>query len=60
MRNLKFSGLIGARKYDSVLLKGQVSSQEPELDLYEAYYVMKGGAVHEKIRLPKQGGVLDV
>ncbi|WP_460059227.1 hypothetical protein, partial [Pseudolactococcus yaeyamensis] len=60
IRPLKFSGLIGARVYDSPLLKGQTYSQEPELQLYEAFYTIKGGAVYEQIKLPKESGASDV
>lgn len=59
MRNLKYSGLIGERIYESALVKGSGQSQEPSLQLHEAYYVMKGGAVYDKVKLPKQGDLND-
>ncbi|WP_460059565.1 hypothetical protein, partial [Pseudolactococcus yaeyamensis] len=56
IRTMKFSGLIGERVYDSPLIKGQAHSQEPDLFLHEAFYVMKGGAIYDKLKLPKQRG----
>ncbi|MBC1925542.1 type VII secretion protein EssC [Listeria innocua] len=60
IRKMKFSGLIGERAYDSILIKGQSHSQEPDLQFHEAFYVMKGGAIYDKLKLPKQGGTFDV
>lgn len=53
MRQLKFTGLIGSRIYDSALVKSNGLSGETELNSWEAYYVTKGGSVHEKIKLPQ-------
>lgn len=53
LRQMKFSGLIGARVYDSALMQGNGVSTEPMLNSWEAYYVMKGGAVYDKIKLPQ-------
>ncbi|MDR2833702.1 MAG: type VII secretion protein EssC, partial [Streptococcaceae bacterium] len=53
IRQLKFAGLIGARIYDSPLLKGNCVSSEQELTLYDAYFVVKGGASFDKLKLPQ-------
>jgi S-DNA-T family DNA segregation ATPase FtsK/SpoIIIE len=53
MRTLKYIGLIGARVYDSSLIKGMGNSKEPDLDIDEAYFVLRGGVIADKIKLPR-------
>ncbi|WP_172209932.1 type VII secretion protein EssC, partial [Lactococcus hodotermopsidis] len=52
LRDLKFSGLIGARAYDSPVIKTTGHSQEPALLLHESFYVMRGGSLFDKLKLP--------
>lgn len=56
IRELKFSGLVGARVYDSALVKGMGSSNEPEPGVDEPFFVLRGGSSFEKIRLPRTTG----
>ncbi|MCJ1969382.1 FtsK/SpoIIIE domain-containing protein [Lactococcus carnosus] len=53
IRQLKFSGLIGSRIYDSALIKCSGLSSEPELDNQACYFVLRGGSAYDKIKLPK-------
>ncbi|MBR3120300.1 MAG: hypothetical protein IKF29_13875, partial [Oceanobacillus sp.] len=59
IRQLKFSGLIGSRIYDSALIKGSGLSSEPELDNQACYFVLRGGSAYDKIKLPKLEEGLD-
>ncbi|MGH1525861.1 type VII secretion protein EssC [Leifsonia sp. L25] len=56
IRELKFSGLVGARAYDSALVKSLGISSEPEPRTDEPFFVVRGGSTFEKIKLPKQSG----
>lgn len=55
LREMKFSGLIGSRAYDSDLIKLKTVSSEPELRENEAYFVTRGGASCDKLQLPIEG-----
>jgi len=55
IRQLKFTGLVGSRIYDSPLLKGNGVSSEPELATQDAYFVLRGGSSFDKIKLPQIG-----
>lgn len=56
LREFKFAGLVGARAYDSALVKATGSSYEPEPRMDEPYYVVRGGSSFEKVRLPRLNG----
>ncbi|WP_205881086.1 FtsK/SpoIIIE domain-containing protein [Leucobacter insecticola] len=56
LRDLKFSGLVGARAYDSALVKSMGTSTEPEPGVDEPFFVMRGGSMFEKIKLPRVKG----
>lgn len=58
LRELKFAGLIGARAYDSPLVKHMGVSSEPEPSIYEPFFVLRGGSTFEKIKLPQVRGVV--
>lgn len=53
IRQLKFTGMIGARAYDSPLIKGTSNSREPELSIQDAYFVLRGGSSFDKMKLPQ-------
>lgn len=57
VRELKFAGLVGARAYDSPLVKSMGSSAEAEPRSDEPFFVLRGGGGFEKIRLPRSEGV---
>lgn len=57
MRELKFTGLVGARAYDSPLVKSMGASNEAEPRTDEPFFVMRGGSAFETIRLPLTKGV---
>jgi len=57
IRELKFSGLVGARAYDSALVKSMGSSNEPESGIDEPFFVLRGGSTFEKIKLPRASEV---
>jgi len=50
---LKFTGIIGARVYDSPLIKGTSNCREPEFSIQDAYFVLRGGSSFDKMKLPK-------
>lgn len=56
LRELKFSGLIGARAYDSPLVKAMGSSTEPAASIDEPYFVLRGGSTFETVKLPRTIG----
>jgi S-DNA-T family DNA segregation ATPase FtsK/SpoIIIE len=56
VRELKFAGLVGARAYDSPLVRGMGSSFEPEPRTDEPFFVLRGGSTFEKVRLPRAKG----
>ncbi|MFE4467356.1 type VII secretion protein EssC [Leifsonia sp. NPDC056824] len=56
IRELKFSGLVGARAYDSALVKSMGSSNEPEPGIDEPFFVLRGGSTFETIKLPQARG----
>jgi len=56
VRELKFSGLVGARAYDSPLVKGMGHSSEPEPRTDEPFFVLRGGSTFQKVRLPRSKG----
>ena len=61
LRQLKFSGLVGSRIYDSALIKGTGSTSEAELSIYDSYFVIRGGSSYSKVKLPELvKGVSDV
>ncbi|MBS7576414.1 type VII secretion protein EssC [Enterococcus sp. MMGLQ5-2] len=53
LREMKFTGIIGARAYDSPLIKVLGYSQEPEPALDEPYFVMRGGSTYSQLKLPR-------
>ncbi|MCL2113906.1 MAG: type VII secretion protein EssC [Streptococcaceae bacterium] len=53
IRQMKFTGLIGSRIYDSPLIKGTGLSGEPELSIHDAYFVLRGGSSYDKVKLPQ-------
>ncbi|AAK81629.1 S-DNA-T family DNA segregation ATPase FtsK/SpoIIIE [Clostridium acetobutylicum] len=53
IRQLKFTGMIGSRAYDTPLIKGTSSSREPELSIQDAYFVLRGGSSFDKMKLPE-------
>lgn len=53
VRQLKFTGLIGSRAYESPLIKTPSRSSEPELNLQDAYFVLRGGSSFDKMKLPQ-------
>ncbi|MDR6865511.1 S-DNA-T family DNA segregation ATPase FtsK/SpoIIIE [Microbacterium resistens] len=58
LRELKFTGLIGARAYDSPLVKSMGASSEPEPNIDEPFFVLRGGSTFEKVKLPQARGTL--
>ncbi|MFT4189019.1 MAG: type VII secretion protein EssC [Aeromicrobium sp.] len=56
VRDLKFTGLIGARAYDSPLVKSPGVSSERESAADEPFFVLRGGSGFEKIKLPQPRG----
>jgi S-DNA-T family DNA segregation ATPase FtsK/SpoIIIE len=56
LRELKFAGLVGARAYDSPLVRGMGSSYEPEPSMEEPFFVFRGGSTFEKVTLPRAKG----
>jgi S-DNA-T family DNA segregation ATPase FtsK/SpoIIIE len=56
LRELKFTGLVGARAYDSPLVKSMGTSTEPESGIDEPFFVLRGGSTFEKIKLPQATG----
>lgn len=52
IRQLKFTGLVGARVYESPLIKSSGVSSESELSLQDAYFVLRGGSSFDKMKLP--------
>ena len=61
LRQLKFSGLVGSRIYDSALIKGTGSTSEAELSIQDSYFVIRGGSSYSKLKLPELfKGVSDV
>jgi S-DNA-T family DNA segregation ATPase FtsK/SpoIIIE len=56
IRELKFTGLVGARAYDSSLVKSMGNSTDAEPRIDEPFFVLRGGSVFEKIRLPQAKG----
>ncbi|WP_431245763.1 type VII secretion protein EssC [Leifsonia xyli] len=56
LRELKFSGLVGARAYDSALVKGTGNSYEPEPRTDEPFFVLRGGSTFDKVRVPRAKG----
>ncbi|MFE4952225.1 type VII secretion protein EssC [Leifsonia sp. NPDC056665] len=57
VRDMKFTGLVGARAYDSALVKSVGASNEAEPRNDEPFFVLRGGGVFEMIRLPQARGV---
>ncbi|PPF62126.1 type VII secretion protein EssC [Rathayibacter tritici] len=53
LREQKFTGFVGARAYDSPLVKGMGTSTEPEPSIDEPYFVLRGGSAFEKVKLPQ-------
>lgn len=53
IRDLKFTSLVGARAYDSALVKTVGRSDEPEPRVDEPFFVLRGGSVSERVRLPR-------
>ena len=58
LRELKFSGLVGARAYDSPLVKSMGNSNEADPRADEPFFVLRGGSAFEKVRLPRVGGAV--
>lgn len=58
VRELKFTGLVGARAYDSPLIKSTGSSNESEPRVDEPFFVLRGGNAFETIRLPQSKGAV--
>lgn len=58
IRELKFTGMVGSRAYDSPLVKSAGMSSEVEPRIDEPLFVMRGGSVFEKIRLPQTEGAV--
>ncbi|NQX11499.1 type VII secretion protein EssC [Microbacteriaceae bacterium VKM Ac-2855] len=56
LRELSFTGLIGARAYDSPLVKSMGSSTEAEPGIDEPFFVLRGGRTVETIKLPQAKG----
>ena len=59
IRDLKFTGLAGARAYDSALVKTVGRSDEPEPRVDEPFFLLRGGSVFEKVKLPRLRGGRD-
>lgn len=58
IRELKFTGLVGARVYDSPIVKSIGNSNEADPRVDEPFFVLRGGSAFEKLRLPQaKGGV---
>lgn len=58
IRELKFTGLVGARAYDSALVKSTGVSNEAEPRIDEPFFVIRGGGAFETIRLPLEKGTV--
>ena len=58
LREVKFAGLVGARAYDSSLVKSTGVSSESESSIDEPFFVLRGGSTFEKIKLPQSDGVV--
>ncbi|MGN7797522.1 type VII secretion protein EssC [Leifsonia sp. 22587] len=52
LRELKFGGLIGARAYESPLIRTGGLSTEPDLHPDQVHLVSRGGSAYDKVKLP--------